>query len=102
MGTVDAHWKVSLYRNDRVNPPEMVGVGGRAASAISEVPSRPRRETAAKQLKTRTLTNLYNARPQWFSDAHVSLDVAVAGACAWDLGISEDVALERLLKLNSE
>ena len=30
----------------------------------------PRDEAAAKELKKRTLTNLYNARPQWLADAH--------------------------------
>ena len=30
----------------------------------------PRREDAAKALKKRTLTNLYNARPQRLVDAH--------------------------------
>ena len=30
----------------------------------------PRDEDAAKALKTRTLTNLYNDRPQWLADAH--------------------------------
>ena len=51
-------------------------------------PKRPvaRNETAAKELKARTLTNLYNARPQWLADAHASLDAAVAGAHGWDAG----------------
>ena len=33
----------------------------------------PRNEDAAKALKKRTLTNLYNARPQWLADAHDAL-----------------------------
>ena len=33
----------------------------------------PRDEDAAKALKKRTLTNLYNARPQWLADAHGSV-----------------------------
>ena len=32
----------------------------------------PRGEDAAKALKKRTLTNLYNARPQWLADAQNS------------------------------
>jgi len=34
----------------------------------------PRDEEAATALKKRTLTNLYNARPQWLVDAHAALD----------------------------
>ena len=37
----------------------------------------PRNEDAAKALKKRTLTTLYNARPQWLADAHAALDAAV-------------------------
>ena len=49
------------------------------------VPGYPRRpvphdEVAEKALKKRTLTNLYNARPQWLDDAHAALDAAVAAA----------------------
>ena len=61
---------------------------------------RPRDHAAAKELKTRTLTNLYNARPQWLSDAHASLDAAVAAAYGWSADISDDDALRELLSLN--
>ena len=60
----------------------------------------PRDEAAAKELKKRTLTNLYNARPQWLADAHTTLDTAVATAYGWDAGISDDDALRELLVLN--
>ena len=56
--------------------------------------------TAAKELKARTLTNLYNARPQWLADAHTTLDAAVAAAYGWDAGVSEDEALRYLLTRN--
>ena len=52
------------------------------------------------ELKKRTLTNLYNARPQWLADAHAALDASVAGAYGWDADISEEEALEKLLALN--
>ena len=70
---------------------------------VAGYPKRPiaRDEAAAKELKSRTLTNLYNARPQWLADAHAVLDAAVAAAYGWDAGISEDEALEKLLSLNS-
>ena len=60
-----------------------------------------RDEAAAKELKSRTLTNLYNARPQWLADAHEGVDAAVAAAYGWDAEISEDEALKELLRLNS-
>ena len=60
----------------------------------------PRDEATVKELKKRTLTNLYNARPQWLVDAHAALDAAVAEAYGWDAGISEDEALGELLELN--
>jgi hypothetical protein len=60
----------------------------------------PRSEAAAAELKKRTLTNLYNARPQWLSDAHRDLDAAVAAAYGWPADISEEDALAKLLELN--
>ena len=64
------------------------------------VPAYPKRAVArdaaaAKALKARTLTALYNARPQWLADAHEALDVAVAAAYGWDVGITEDDASPR-------
>ena len=60
----------------------------------------PHDEATAKELKKRTLTNLYNARPQWLADAHAALDAAVAAAYGWPAGISQDDALRELLALN--
>ena len=62
----------------------------------------PRDEEAEKALKKRTLTNLYNARPQWLADAHNALDAAAADAYGWEHGISEEEALGELLKLNEK
>ena len=71
------------------------------------VPGYPKRlvpldETAARELKKRTLTNLYNTRPQWLADAHAELDAAVAAAYGWPADISEGEALGELLKMNLE
>ena len=60
----------------------------------------PRDEEAEKELKKRTLTNLYNARPQWLADAHAALDAAVAAAYGWDADTSEEEALRKLLSMN--
>lgn len=51
-------------------------------------------------LQARTLTNLYNTRSQWSSDAHAALDVAFAAAYGWDAEIREEEALGALLVLN--
>lgn len=56
--------------------------------------------TAEATLRKRTLTNLYNQPPQWLTDAHHSLDVAVAAAYGWPSDISEDDALAKHLELN--
>ena len=60
----------------------------------------PRDEAAAKQIRQRTLTHLYNARPQWLADAHARLDAAVAAAYGWKEDISDDDALRELLSRN--
>ncbi len=70
----------------------------------------PRDAAAAKELKKRTLTNLYNARPQWLANAHAALDAAVADADGWGddwragastgSGLTDDEILARLFRLN--
>jgi len=60
---------------------------------------------AEADLKKRTLTNLYNARPAWLDMAHKNLDKAVAAAYGWTdytSDISDGVILHRLLALNLE
>ncbi len=58
------------------------------------------------ELKRRTLTNLYNARPAWLAQAHAALDRAVWAAYGWDDGdpvaVPEETILGRLLGLNGE
>ena len=55
---------------------------------------------AEKALKKRSLTNLYNTRPQWLADAHAALDAAVAAAYGWPADILDEDALRELLALN--
>ena len=86
-------------RDRWLNPPEWVEWVDEPVSGYPKRPV-PRNEDAAKELKKRTLTNLYNARPQWLADAHASLDAAVAAAYGWDADISDDEALRELLGLN--
>jgi type II restriction/modification system DNA methylase subunit YeeA len=54
------------------------------------------------ELKKRTLTNLYNARPTWLRTAHNQLDRAVFEAYRWRNDISEEEILKNLLALNME
>jgi type II restriction/modification system DNA methylase subunit YeeA len=59
----------------------------------------------AAELKTRTLTNLYNARPAWLANAHADLDRAVWAAYGWDGepgAATDEEILGRLLALNGE
>ncbi len=86
-------------RDRWLHPPEWVTW---VDEPVPGYPKRPvaRDEAAAKHLKTRTLTNLYNARPQWLADAHAELDAAVAEAYGWDTDLSEEEALGKLLALN--
>lgn len=54
------------------------------------------------ELKSRTLTNLYNQRPQWLALAHEALDRAVYAAYGWPEGLGDEEVLGRLLALNGE
>ena len=52
------------------------------------------------ELKSRTLTNLYNQRPAWLAAAHARLDAAVFAAYGWPDDLSDEELLARLLALN--
>ncbi|MBE0503169.1 MAG: hypothetical protein IBX46_03485 [Desulfuromonadales bacterium] len=60
------------------------------------------RDASEVELKKRTLTNLYNQRPQWLANAHAALDAAVAAAYGWPADLADDEVLARLLALNRE
>ena len=62
----------------------------------------PKDDDVAPKLKKRTLTNLYNERPQWLIDAHRILDDAVFAAYGWSPDLSDDDLLAKLLALNLE
>jgi hypothetical protein len=62
----------------------------------------PKDADCAKKLAKRTLTNLYNERPTWLSNAHAALDTAVFAAYGWPTDLTDDQILERLLNLNLE
>ena len=105
--------RLDELRENWLNPADLVV---REPEVVPGYPDRilPRDETAAKELKKRTLTNLYNARPQWLANAHAALDQAVADAYGWGddwraavstgsaQGLSDDEVLARLFRLNQE
>ncbi len=97
---IDAAARHLVELRDRwLNPPEWVEWVDEPVPGYPKRPV-PRDDQAAKDLKQRTLTNLYNARPQWLADAHEALDEAVAAAYGWPADISDDDILRELLTLN--
>jgi type II restriction/modification system DNA methylase subunit YeeA len=86
-------------RQNWLNPSDLVRIEPEVAG---EYPHRivPKDTVSAAKLRERTLTKLYNDRPQWLVDAHRDLDTAVATAYGWPADISEENALTELLDLN--
>jgi len=60
----------------------------------------PKDAECAKELKKRTLTNLYNQRPAWLELAQQQLAAAVFAAYGWPPTLSDDELLAKLLELN--
>lgn len=95
--------RLNELRENWLNPPEWVE---RVPEVVPGFPDRivPKPEHAA-ELKKRTLTNLYNARPTWLDNAHKALDAAVAAAYGWadyTPDMPDEEILRRLLALNLE
>jgi type II restriction/modification system DNA methylase subunit YeeA len=93
--------RLNELREAWLNPPDLVR---REPEVVLGFPDRilPRDDNAAQELNKRTLTNLYNTRPQWLADAHRALDAAVAAAYGWPADLSDEAVLERLFALNQE
>ncbi len=101
LAIAEAAHRLNALRENWLNPPGWVD---RVPEVVPGYPDRiiPKPEHAA-ELKKRTLTNLYNARPAWLDNAHKALDVAVAAAYGWaDYGpeMADEEILRRLLALN--
>jgi len=94
-----AAMRLNELRSNWLNPADLVRI---EPEVVAGFPDRilPRDAHAAAALRQRTLTNLYNQRPQWLIEAHRNLDVAVAAAYGWPADIPEDDALANLLELN--
>ena len=90
-----------VKKRDRwLHPPDYVDWVGEPVTGYPKRPV-PTKAAPMRQLGRRTLTNLYNERPQWLVDAHAELDAAVADAYGWPEDISETGVLRELLELNS-
>ena len=97
----EAAKRLHELREAWLNPPDLVV---RMPEVVPGYPDRllPKDEAAAKELKKRTLTNLYNQRPAWLANLHRELDEAVAAAYGWPGDLSDEEILARLLELNEE
>ena len=98
--------RLNELRENWLNPADLIN---RVPEVVPSYPDRilPKDDKAAKELKKRTLTNLYNARPAWLDHAHRALDEAVAEAYGWgddwrDGKLTEDEILARLFRLNQD
>ena len=103
LAIAEAAHRLNALRENWLNPPEWVE---RVPEVVPGYPDRiiPRPEYAA-ELKKRTLTNLYNARPTWLVNAHQALDQTVATAYGWPdytADMPDEEILRRLLALSLE
>ncbi|HBU15828.1 MAG TPA: class I SAM-dependent DNA methyltransferase [Gemmobacter sp.] len=96
--------RLNELRENWLNPADLVQ---RVPEVVPGYPDRilPVSPEAEKELKKRTLTNLYNARPAWLAHAHAALDEAVAEAYGWGDdwragALTDDEILARLFRLN--
>lgn len=101
MAIATAAARLNELRENWLNPADLVR---REPEVVPGYPDRilPVSPEAEKELKKRTLTNLYNARPTWLVNAHKALDEAVAAAYGWPADLSDDEVLARLFALNQE
>jgi type II restriction/modification system DNA methylase subunit YeeA len=96
--------RLNDLRENWLNPPEWVEWQITPEEEKAGFPPRPcARPGHEADLKKRTLTNLYNARPAWLVSAHAALNEAVAAAYGWPdyrPEMADEEILRRLLALN--
>jgi type II restriction/modification system DNA methylase subunit YeeA len=96
--------RLNERRENWLNPPEWVDWVRTPEEEAAGFPARPVAKPGHEaDLKKRTLTNLYNARPAWLDNAHKELDKAVAAAYGWTdytPDVPDEEILRRLLALN--
>jgi len=97
---------LDLRRTKWLNPPEWTDWVVTPEEQNAGFPMRPVAKAGHEaELKKRTLTNLYNARPAWLNLAHEALDKAVADAYGWSAYSpqwTDEEILRRLLELNKQ
>jgi type II restriction/modification system DNA methylase subunit YeeA len=118
----DAAKELDALRNNWLNPPEwtkeevlefpgsvngpwaryVVNPNDKGIGTVRYPRLVPKDDASAKLLAERTLTNLYNARPDWLDMAHRKLDHAVFAAYGWNIAMTDDELLESLLALNQQ
>ncbi|MEX2373678.1 MAG: DNA methyltransferase, partial [Dehalococcoidia bacterium] len=91
-------------RRHWLNPPDWVR---EEPDVLPTLPPRlvPVDADAERELKQRTLTNLYNERPTWLAHLHDDLDAAVFAAYGWPeppSTLDDETMLARLLAVNLE
>ncbi len=95
---------LNLLRENWLNPPEWTDWVCTPEEEKAGYPACPVAKPGFENdLKKRTLTNLYNARPAWLDNAHKALDAAVAKAYGWNdytPEMADEEILRRLLALN--
>jgi type II restriction/modification system DNA methylase subunit YeeA len=90
--------ELNRLRENWLNPPKWVEWQITPEEEEAGFPPRPvARPGHEAELKKRTLTNLYNARPAWLVSAHAALDEAVAAAYGW-ADITAETADEEILR----
>ncbi len=98
--------RLDQLRNQWLNPPEWTDWVRTPEEEKAGYPARPVAKSSHEaDLKKRTLTNLYNARPAWLDNIHKELDAAVAVAYGWadhTPEMPDEEILRRLLRLNIE
>jgi len=98
--------KLNELRDNWINPPEWTDWQLTPEETKAGYPARPVAKPGYEaELKKRTLTNLYNARPAWLDNAHKTLDAAVAKAYCWydyTPEMPDEEILRRLLALNAD
>ena len=99
-----AAFELNRLREAWLNPPDWVEWVITPEEEQAGFPPRPVAKPGHDaDLKKRTLTNLYNARPAWLAMAHERLDQAVAAAYGWEdytPDMPDEEILKRLLALN--
>ena len=100
----EAAFKLNQLRENWLNPTEWVDWVITPQEEKAGFPKRPVAKPGFEaELKKRTLTNLYNIKPAWLTNAHQALDKAVAKAYGWNdytPEMTDSEILSRLLKLN--